>query len=72
MIVAIFVPHVRGFESVRISRARAGDSADRNVRSRLRQLDSPASDLLRMARERGVVRCLGMLFTPMALMMSSI
>jgi hypothetical protein len=55
-----------------IYRARAGDSADRNVRSRLRQLDSPASDLLRMARERGVVRCPRMLFTPMALMMSSI
>jgi CheY-like chemotaxis protein len=69
MIVDIFVPHLRGFESVRIFHERApaipliamsGDA--------FANLDSPAPDFLRMAFELGAARCLRKPFTPMALL----
>ena len=69
MIVDIFMPHMRGFESVRIFHERApaiplvamSGYAFANI-------DSPAPDFLRMALELGAARCLRKPFTPAALM----
>jgi hypothetical protein len=65
MLVDIFMPHIRGFESVRIFHERAptvplvamSEYAFAN-------LDSPAPDFLRMTLELGAVRCLRKPFTP--------
>lgn len=70
MIVDIFMPHMRGFESVRIFHERApaiplvamSGYAFANI-------DSPAPDFLRMALELGAARCLRKPFTPAALLM---
>jgi CheY-like chemotaxis protein len=69
MIVDIFMPHMRGFESIRIFHERApavpliamSGYAFANA-------DSPAPDFLRMALELGELRCLGKPFTPVMLM----
>src|SRR4051794_35910438 len=69
MIVDIFMPHMRGFESIRMfpERARAipliamSGCAFANP-------DSPAPVFLRMALELGAARCLRKPFTPMALL----
>ncbi|MBI5322881.1 response regulator [Bradyrhizobium sp.] len=69
MIVDIFMPHMRGFESIRIFHERApyvpliamSGYAFANA-------DSPAPDFLRMALELGAMRCLRKPFTPVALM----
>lgn len=69
MIVDIFMPHMRGFESIRIFHERAptvpliamSGYASAN-------LDSPAPDFLRMALELGATRCLRKPFTPVALL----
>ena len=69
MIVDIFMPHMRGFESVRIFHERApalplvamSGYAFANI-------DSPAPDFLRMALELGASRCLRKPFTPAALL----
>ncbi|MEP6840321.1 MAG: response regulator [Bradyrhizobium sp.] len=69
MIVDIFMPHMRGFESVRIFHERApaiplvamSGYAFANI-------DSPAPDFLRMALELGAARCLRKPFTPAALL----
>jgi hypothetical protein len=72
MIGDIFVPHMRGFKSVRIFHARMPAISLIAMSGRaFANLDSPAPDFLRMARERGTVRCPRMWFTPMALPMSS-
>ena len=69
MIVDIFMPHMRGFESIRIFHQRApfvpliamSGYAFANA-------DSPAPDFLRMALELGATRCLRKPFTPVTLM----
>src|SRR6185312_2049537 len=68
MLVDIFMPHMRGFESIRIFHERAptvplvamSEYAFAN-------LDSPAPDFLCMALEFGATRCLRKPFTPGAL-----
>jgi CheY-like chemotaxis protein len=70
MIVDIFMPHMRGFESIRIFHERApavpliamSGYAFANV-------NSPAPDFLRMALELGAARCLRKPFAPAALRM---
>jgi CheY-like chemotaxis protein len=69
MLVDIFMPHMRGFESIRIFHERApaipliamSGYAFANI-------DSPAPDFLRMALELGATRCLRKPFTPVALL----
>ena len=69
MLIDVFMPHMRGFESVRIFHERApaiplvamSGYAFANI-------DSPAPDFLRMALELGAARCLRKPFTPAALM----
>jgi CheY-like chemotaxis protein len=69
LIVDIFMPHMRGFESVRIFHERApaiplvamSGYAFANI-------DSPAPDFLRMALQLGAARCLRKPFTPAALL----
>jgi CheY-like chemotaxis protein len=70
MIVDIFMPHMRGFESIRIFHERA-PSVPLIAMSgyAFANLDSPAPDFLRMALELGATRCLRKPFTPVALLM---
>jgi len=71
MIIDIFMPQMRGFESIRIFHERApavpliamSGYAFANV-------NSPAPDFLRMALELGATRCLRKPFTPTALLMT--
>src|SRR5690349_9633701 len=69
MIVDIFMPHMRGFESIRIFHERA-PSVPLVAMSgyAFANADSPAPDFLRMALELGATRCLRKPFTPVALM----
>jgi CheY-like chemotaxis protein len=68
MIVDIFMPHMRGFESIRIFHERA-PSVPLIAMSgyAFANLNSPAPDFLRMALELGASRCLRKPFTPAAL-----
>jgi len=68
MIVDIFMPHMRGFESIRIFHERA-PSVPLIAMSgyAFANADSPAPDFLRMALELGATRCLRKPFTPAAL-----
>jgi CheY-like chemotaxis protein len=69
MIVDIFMPHMRGFESVRVFHQRAPTvpliaiSGYVFVEQR-----TPAPDFLRMAIELGATRCLRKPFTPKTLL----
>jgi CheY-like chemotaxis protein len=69
MIVDIFMPHMRGFESVRVFHQRApmvpliAISGYVFVEQR-----TPAPDFLRMAIELGATRCLRKPFTPKTLL----
>src|SRR5436305_2567807 len=69
MIVDIFMPHMRGFESIRIFHERA-PSVPLIAMSgyAFANADSPAPDFLRMALDLGATRCLRKPFTPVALM----
>jgi CheY-like chemotaxis protein len=71
MIVDIFMPHMRGFESIRIFHERA-PSVPLIAMSgyAFANLSSPAPDFLRMALELGASRCLRKPFTPAALQMA--
>jgi CheY-like chemotaxis protein len=70
MIVDIFMPHMRGFESIRIFHERAPKIPLIAMSGyAFANLDSPAPDFLRMALELGATRCLRKPFTPAALMM---
>jgi CheY-like chemotaxis protein len=70
MIVDIFMPHMRGFESIRIFHERA-PSVPLVAMSgyAFANLDKSAPDFLRMALELGATRCLRKPFTPQALLM---
>jgi CheY-like chemotaxis protein len=65
MIVDIFMPHMRGFESIRIFHERA-PSVPLIAMSgyAFSNLNSPAPDFLRMALDLGASRCLRKPFTP--------
>src|SRR6476619_6631284 len=69
MLVDIFMPHMRGFESIRIFHERAPTIPLIGMSGyAFANLDSPAPDFLRMALELGAARCLRKPFTPMALL----
>ena len=69
MLVDIFMPHMRGFESIRIFHERAPAIPLVAMSGyAFANLDSPAPDFLRMALELGAARCLRKPFTPAALL----
>jgi CheY-like chemotaxis protein len=69
MIVDIFMPHMRGFESIRIFHERAPAIPLVAMSGyAFANLDSPAPDFLRMALELGAARCLRKPFTSGALL----
>ncbi|MCK1514532.1 response regulator [Bradyrhizobium sp. 190] len=69
MLVDIFMPHMRGFESIRIFHERAPAVPLVAMSGyAFANLDSPAPDFLRMALELGATRCLRKPFTPGALL----
>jgi CheY-like chemotaxis protein len=69
MLVDIFMPHMRGFESIRIFHERAPTIPLVAMSGyAFANLDSPAPDFLRMALELGAARCLRKPFTPSALL----
>jgi CheY-like chemotaxis protein len=64
-----FMPHMRGFESIRIFHERAPAVPLIAMSGyAFANLDSPAPDFLRMALELGAARCLRKPFTSMALL----
>ena len=69
MLVDIFMPHMRGFESIRIFHERAPTLPLIAMSGyAFANHDSPAPDFLRMALELGATRCLRKPFTPDALL----
>jgi CheY-like chemotaxis protein len=69
MIVDIFMPHMRGFESIRIFHERAPQIPLIAMSGyAFANLNSPAPDFLRMTLELGAMRCLRKPFTPVALL----
>jgi DNA-binding response OmpR family regulator len=69
MIVDIFMPHMRGFESIRIFHERAPAIPLVAMSGyAFASLNTPAPDFLRMALELGASRCLRKPFTPDALL----
>ena len=69
MIVDIFMPHMRGFESIRIFHERAPTVPLIAMSGyAFATLDSSAPDFLRTALELGATRCLRKPFTPAALL----
>ena len=69
MIVDIFMPHMRGFESIRIFHERAPNVPLIAMSGyAFANINTPAPDFLRMALELGASRCLRKPFTPAALL----
>src|ERR1700754_272183 len=69
MIVGIFMPHMRGFESIRIFHERAPAIPLVAMSGyAFANLNAPAPDFLRMALELGASRCLRKPPTPVALL----
>src|SRR6201995_3698700 len=69
MIIDIFMPHMRGFESIRIFHERAPSIPLLAMSGyAFANLNAPAPDFLRMALELGASRCLRKPFTPVALL----
>lgn len=69
MIIDIFMPHMRGFESIRVFHERAPAIPLIAMSGyAFANLNSPAPDFLRMALELGASRCLRKPFTPDALL----
>jgi CheY-like chemotaxis protein len=69
MIVDIFMPHMRGFESIRIFHERAPTVPLIAMSGyAFANLDAPAPDFLKMALELGATRCLRKPFAPPALL----
>jgi DNA-binding response OmpR family regulator len=70
MIVDIFMPHMRGFESIRIFHERAPTTPLIAMSGyAFANVNSPAPDFLRMALELGAARCLRKPFAPASLLM---
>ena len=69
MLIDVFMPHMRGFESIRIFHERAPTIPLIAMSGyAFANLDSPAPDFLRMALELGATRCLRKPFAPVALL----
>jgi CheY-like chemotaxis protein len=69
-IVDIFMPHMRGFESIRIFHERAPAIPLIAMSGyAFAHVNSPAPDFLRMALELGATRCLRKPFAPVSLLM---
>jgi CheY-like chemotaxis protein len=69
MIVEIFMPRMRGFESIRIFHERAPNIPLIAMSGyAFANINAPAPDFLRMALELGASRCLRKPFTPLALL----
>jgi CheY-like chemotaxis protein len=69
MIVDIFMPHMRGFESIRVFHERAPAIPLVAMSGyAFTNLNAPAPDFLRMALELGASRCLRKPFKPVALL----
>src|SRR5436309_14818273 len=69
MIVDIFMPHMRGFESIRIFHERAPDILLVAMSGyAFASADTTSPDFLRMTLELGATRCLRKLFTSAALL----
>jgi len=69
MIVDIFMPHMRGFESIRVFHERAPTVPLIAMSGyAFANLNTPAPDFLRMTLELGASRCLRKPFTPAALL----
>ena len=69
MLVDIFMPHMRGFESIRIFHERAPTVPLIAMSGyAFANLNTPAPDFLRMALELGATRCVRKPFTPAALL----
>ncbi len=69
IVIDIFMPHMRGFESIRIFHERAPVIPLIAMSGyAFANLNSPAPDFLRMALELGAARCLRKPFTPHALL----
>jgi CheY-like chemotaxis protein len=69
MIVDIFMPHMHGFESIRLFHQRAPKVPLIAISGyAFSHHSSPAPDFLRMAIELGATRCLRKPFTPAALL----
>ena len=68
MIVDVFMPHVRGFESIRIFHERAPMVPLVAISGyAFADLNAPAPDFLKMTLDLGASRCLRKPFTPVAL-----
>jgi CheY-like chemotaxis protein len=69
MLVDIFMPHMRGFESIRVFHERAPAIPLIAMSGyAFAHTDSPSPDFLRMALELGAARCLRKPFTPRVLL----
>jgi CheY-like chemotaxis protein len=69
MLVDIFMPHMRGFESIRIFHERAPDIPLVAMSGyAFANADTSSPDFLRMTLELGATRCLRKPFTPAALL----
>jgi CheY-like chemotaxis protein len=69
MIVDIFMPHMHGFESIRLFHQRAPTIPLIAISGYVfAEQRTPAPDFLRMALELGATRCLRKPFTPTALL----
>src|SRR5439155_162918 len=69
MIVDVFMPHMRGFESIVVFHGHAPTVPLIAMSGyAFANLDSPAPDFLRMALELGAARCVRKPFTPGALL----
>ena len=69
MLVDIFMPHMRGFESIRVFHERAPATPLIAMSGyAFAQTASPSPDFLRMALELGAARCLRKPFTPRTLL----
>jgi len=68
MLIDVFMPHMRGFESIRIFHERAPDIPIIAMSGYAFANTERAPDFLRMTLELGAVRCLRKPFTPNALL----
>jgi CheY-like chemotaxis protein len=68
MLIDVFMPHMRGFESVRIFHERAPDIPIVAMSGYAFANTERAPDFLRMTLELGAARCLRKPFTPEALL----